>query len=210
MKDWKPAATGQDFAFTRILKPLEPFRQRHHGALRPGQPRRGEGSRAAGTPRRPAASSRARRRNIPPARMFTPGVTFDQVVAQHWAAETFAFRRCKSAARIRAWSATATRGRVAPTPTRLSWKDPDTPLAGRSESAIGLRASVRRPSTRAFLPRVRARRALYRKSILDHTREDAQRLMTRSRARPTAARWTSISPAFARWRCASPPRSGIR
>ena len=27
MKDWKPAATGTDFAFTRILKPLEPFRQ---------------------------------------------------------------------------------------------------------------------------------------------------------------------------------------
>ena len=27
MKDWKPAITGQDFAFTRILKPLEPFRR---------------------------------------------------------------------------------------------------------------------------------------------------------------------------------------
>src|SRR5258705_13907964 len=27
MKDWKPAETGKDFAFTRILKPLEPFRQ---------------------------------------------------------------------------------------------------------------------------------------------------------------------------------------
>ena len=27
MKDWKPAEPGEDFAFTRILKPLEPFRQ---------------------------------------------------------------------------------------------------------------------------------------------------------------------------------------
>src|SRR5215813_6813789 len=27
MKDWKVATTGQDFAFTRILKPLEPFRR---------------------------------------------------------------------------------------------------------------------------------------------------------------------------------------
>ena len=27
MKDWKPAEAGNDFAFTRILKPLEPFRQ---------------------------------------------------------------------------------------------------------------------------------------------------------------------------------------
>src|SRR5882757_11415276 len=27
MKDWKPATAGQDFAYTRILKPLEPFRQ---------------------------------------------------------------------------------------------------------------------------------------------------------------------------------------
>src|SRR5580658_10122015 len=27
MKDWTPAATGAGFEFTRILKPLEPFRQ---------------------------------------------------------------------------------------------------------------------------------------------------------------------------------------
>jgi len=27
MKDWKPAEVGSEFAFTRILKPLEPFRQ---------------------------------------------------------------------------------------------------------------------------------------------------------------------------------------
>src|SRR6476469_4433665 len=27
MKDWKPAAHGPDFAFTRILQPLERFRQ---------------------------------------------------------------------------------------------------------------------------------------------------------------------------------------
>jgi hypothetical protein len=27
MKDWKPATTGENFAFTRILKPLEQFRQ---------------------------------------------------------------------------------------------------------------------------------------------------------------------------------------
>ena len=27
MKDWKPAAPSADFAFTRILKPLEPYRQ---------------------------------------------------------------------------------------------------------------------------------------------------------------------------------------
>ena len=27
MKDWKPSTAGADYAFTRILKPLEPFRQ---------------------------------------------------------------------------------------------------------------------------------------------------------------------------------------
>ncbi len=27
MKDWKLAETGRDFTFTRILKPLEPFRE---------------------------------------------------------------------------------------------------------------------------------------------------------------------------------------
>lgn len=27
MEDWTPATTGRDFAFTRILKPLEPLRE---------------------------------------------------------------------------------------------------------------------------------------------------------------------------------------
>ena len=37
MKDWTPAATGTDFTFTRILKPLEPFRKDIVAGLGPDQ-----------------------------------------------------------------------------------------------------------------------------------------------------------------------------
>ena len=58
MADWTPAAEGAAFEFTRILKPLEPFRDDMLGAL---GPRAQERRRARRRPRR----SRARRRVVP-------------------------------------------------------------------------------------------------------------------------------------------------
>ena len=86
MKDWKPAATGQDFAFTRILKPLEPFRQditvlsglANHAAEKAQR-------------RRARQSDRQLPLGRPPKYTAGPdvhaGVTFDQLVAQHWGKE---------------------------------------------------------------------------------------------------------------------------
>ncbi len=87
MKDWKPAATGTDFAFTRILKPLEPFRQditllsglANHAAekAKGGGHAKASGSFLSGAEVKYTAGPDVH-----------AGVTFDQVVARHCASET--------------------------------------------------------------------------------------------------------------------------
>src|SRR5436190_10780659 len=87
MKDWKLAETGTDFAFTRILKPLEPFRQditvlsglANHAAdiARGGGHAKATGSFLSGALPKYTAGPDVR-----------AGVTFDQLAARHWAPET--------------------------------------------------------------------------------------------------------------------------
>ena len=87
MKDWKVATTGQDFAFTRILKPLEPFRRditvlsglANHAAEK-GQG--GGHAKATGSFLSGAAPKYTAGPDV------HAGMTFDQLVAQHWGAET--------------------------------------------------------------------------------------------------------------------------
>ena len=84
MNDWKPAAAGADFEFTRILKPLEPFRQditvlsglANHAAEKAQRrrPCEGTGSFLSGAPPKYTAGADVH-----------AGMTFDQIVAQHWA-----------------------------------------------------------------------------------------------------------------------------
>ena len=104
------------------------------------------------------------------------GVTFDQIVAQHCAAETRVPSLqigCEDARMV----GNCDTGSSCAYTNSLSWKNADTPLP--------VEVNPRSVFERLFgaadpnLPAdVRVRRALYRKSILDHTREDAQRLMT--------------------------------
>jgi len=87
MKDWKPASDGSDFAFSRILKPLEPFRQditllsglanRAAEKAKGGGHAKATGSFLSGAEVRYTAGPDVH-----------AGVTFDQVVAQRCAAET--------------------------------------------------------------------------------------------------------------------------
>ena len=70
----------------------------------------------------------------------------------------------------------------------LSWKDPDTPYAGGSESALGIRAAVRHGGSESAGPDVRARRALYRNSILDEIAGRCADSWSRTWARPTGAK----------------------
>jgi hypothetical protein len=173
MNDWKPAETGT-FAFTRILKPLEPFRDditvisglANHAAskARGGGHAKATGSFLSGMPPKYTAGPDVR-----------AGVTFDQLLAQRWAAETRVGSLqigCEDSRMV----GNCDTGSSCAYTNSLSWKDPDTPLAVE----VNPRAVFERlfgtvdPSLPAD---VRARRALYRKSILDQTRENTQRLV---------------------------------
>jgi hypothetical protein len=175
MNDWKPAATGKEFAFTRILKPLEPFREdivvlsglANHAATkaRGGGHAKATGSFLSGTEPKYTAGPDVR-----------AGVTFDQILAQRWAPDTRVASLqigCEDSRMV----GNCDTGSSCAYTNSLSWKNPETPLAVE----VNPRAVFERlfgtvdPS---LPPEVRARRALYRKSILDQTREHTQRLLT--------------------------------
>jgi hypothetical protein len=174
MKDWKPAATGADFAFTRILKPLEPLRQEitllsglaNHAPdkARGGGHAKASGSFLSGAPPKYTAGPDVH-----------AGVTFDQVIATHWGSECRVSSLQIGCEDSRMVGNCDTGSSCAYTNT-LSWRTPDTPLAVEvnPRSVFERLFGTVDPSLPAD---VRARRALYRKSILDHTRDDAQRLM---------------------------------
>lgn len=175
MKDWKPAATGTEFDFTRILKSLEPFRQditllsglANHAPekARGGGHAKAAGSFLSGTPPKYTAGPDVH-----------AGTTFDQVIARHWGSETRVSSLQIGCEDSRMVGNCDTGSSCAYTNT-LSWRDPDTPLAVEvnPRSVFERLFGTVDPSLPAD---VRARRALYRKSILDHSRDDAQRLMS--------------------------------
>jgi hypothetical protein len=175
MKDWKPAETGPEFAFTRILKPLEPFRQNitllsglaNHAPerARGGGHAKASGSFLSGAPPKYTAGPDVH-----------AGVTFDQLIAQHLGSKTRVSSLQIGCEDSRMVGNCDTGSSCAYTNT-LSWKTPDMPLAVEvnPRSVFERLFGTVDPSLPAD---VRARRALYRKSILDHTRADTQRLMT--------------------------------
>jgi hypothetical protein len=174
MKDWKLAGTGRDFAFSRILKPLEPLREdivvisglANHAAekARGGGHAKATGSFLSGTPPKYTAGPDVH-----------AGVTFDQVAAKSWAAETRVPSLqigCEDARMV----GNCDTGSSCAYTNSLSWKTPDMPLA--------VEVNPRSVFERLFgtvdlsLPAdVRARRALYRRSILDETRENTKSLL---------------------------------
>ena len=126
MKDWKPAAAGQDFAFTRILKPLEPFRQditllsglANHAAekAKGGGHAKASGSFLSGAEVKYTAGPDVH-----------AGVTFDQVVAQHSVAEMRVPSLqigCEDARMV----GNCDTGSSCAYTNSLSWTNPDTPL----------------------------------------------------------------------------------
>src|SRR5215469_5631854 len=167
MHDWKLAATGTDFAFTRILKPLEPLRDdilvisglANHAAekVRGGGHAKATGSFLSGTPPKYTAGPDVR-----------SGVTFDQVAAQQWAGETRVPSLqigCEDSRMV----GNCDTGSSCAYTNCLSWKTPELPLAVEvnPRSVFERLFGTVDPSLPAA---VRARRALYRRSILDETR----------------------------------------
>jgi len=175
MKDWKPAETGQDFAFTRILKPLEPFREDvtvlaglanlAANKARGGGHAKATGSFLSGAPPKYTAGPDVH-----------AGLTFDQLMARRWASETRVASLqigCEDSRMV----GNCDTGSSCAYTNSLSWKDPDTPLAVE----VNPRSVFERlfgSADPSLPPEVRARRALYRRSILDQTRENTRALMT--------------------------------
>jgi hypothetical protein len=175
MNQWKPSETGEGFAFTRILKPLEPFRSditvfsglanRAAEKARGGGHAKATGSFLSGAEPKYTAGPDVH-----------AGTTFDQLVAQHWARETHVPSLqigCEDARMV----GNCDTGSSCAYTNSLSWKDPDSPLPVE----VNPRSIFERlfgSADPSLSPEVRARRALYRKSILDQTRQATQSLIT--------------------------------
>jgi hypothetical protein len=173
MKDWKPEGTGKEFAYNRILKPLEPFRNEinllsglaNHAANkgRGGGHAKATGSFLSGAEPKYTAGADVR-----------AGVTFDQIAAKQWAAETRVASLqlgCEDARMV----GNCDTGSSCAYTNSLSWKDADTPLAVEvnPRSVFERLFGTVDPS---LSPEVRARRTMYRKSILDATKENTEKL----------------------------------
>jgi hypothetical protein len=173
MKDWSPKDFGPDYTFTRILKPLEPFKQDftliaglENNAAKKGKGgghAKASGSFLSGTAPKYTAGADVR-----------AGTTFDQIAAQKWAEETRVSSLqigCEDSRMV----GNCDTGSSCAYTNSLSWKNPETPLAVEvnPRSVFERLFGTVDPSLDAA---TRARRALYRKSILDQTRESAQKL----------------------------------
>ncbi len=175
MNQWTPTEFGTDFQFTRILKPLEPFRDditiitglANNAAMKAqgGGHARASGSFLSGSiPKYTAGAD------------VHAGTTFDQVAAKKWAAETRVPSLQLGCEDSRMVGNCDTGSSCAYTNT-LSWKNPDTPLA----VDVNPRSVFERlfgsvdPS---LDPATRARRALYRRSMLDLTLSSTRKLET--------------------------------
>lgn len=173
MKDWSPSEFGADYQFTRILKPLESYKQHFTviAGLENNAAKKGKGgghAKASGsflsgtTPKYTAGAD------------VQAGTTFDQIAAQKWANETRVSSLqigCEDSRMV----GNCDTGSSCAYTNSLSWKDPNTPLAVEvnPRSVFERLFGTVDPSLDAA---TRARRALYRKSILDQTRESTQKL----------------------------------
>jgi hypothetical protein len=174
MKDWTPAAEGADFEFTRILKPLEAYRDRllvlSNLAQINGRPLGdgpGDHARAASTfltgahPRKTAGAD------------ISVGVSVDQVAAQGLGNQTrFASLElgCEDGRQV----GNCDSGYSCAYSNSLSWRTPNAP----NPPEINPRAVFERlfGTNTADDAASRAKRARYDKSILDFVLEDAHKL----------------------------------
>lgn len=175
MRDWQVNKVGSDFAFTRILKPLERFREdivvvsglSNHAAnkAKGGGHAKASGSFLSGAiPKYTAGAD------------VHSGTTFDQIAAQKFAPETRVPSLqlgCEDSRMI----GNCDTGSSCAYTNSISWKNPDSPMAVEvnPRSVFERLFGTVDPSLDA---ETRARRALYKKSILDLTRENTQSLVS--------------------------------
>ena len=188
MPAWKPAGAADarfaastggsaDFEFSRILKPLEPFRndllvmsgldQRNGFALGDGP---GDHARAGATfltgvhPRKTAGAD------------ICAGVSADQVLASHLEGKT-RFNSLELGCEEGRTVGNCDSGYSCAYSNSISWRGPASPMPPETDPLLVFERLFGSDDLGGD-PAARERRAAYRKSILDMVREDTQRLTT--------------------------------
>lgn len=171
MKDWTPDGDGLEFK--RILKPLEPYREHVNlitglSNLASEKAKGGAHAKASGSFLSGAIPKYTAGADV------HAGTTFDQVAAQHFAGQTRVPSLQLGCEDSRMIGNCDTGSSCAYTNT-LSWKNPDTPMAVEvnPRSVFERLFGTMDPSLDGA---TRARRALYRNSILDLTKESTESL----------------------------------
>lgn len=176
MKDWKPAITGADFEFSRILKPLEPFRKDlfvlsgldHHNAEALGDGG-GDHARAGACfltgvhPKKTAGAD------------IQAGVSVDQIVARKFDSVTRIASLelgCEDSRTV----GNCDSGYSCAYTNSISWRGPHTPMPPETNPRIAFERLFGDEDFNAS-PEARARRAAQRKSILDVVNGRTQRLL---------------------------------
>ena len=175
-KNWKPATTGADFEFSRILKPLEAHRENllvlsgldHHNAESLGD---GGGDHARGGacyltgvhPKKTAGSD------------IQAGISVDQIAAKSLASTTRIASLelgCEDSRTV----GTCDSGYSCAYTNSISWRGPQTPMPPETNPRVVFERLFGDGDFSAS-PADRARRVQQRKSILDLVQERTQRLI---------------------------------
>jgi hypothetical protein len=176
MKDWTPKATGRDYEFTRILKPLETLREdllvlsnldSHTGnALGdgPGDHARAGASFLTGVHCRKTAGADIR-----------GGVSVDQVAAAKFAGVT-RFPSIELGCEDSRTVGDCDSGYSCAYTNSLSWRTPQTPMPPEVNPRAAFERLFGTAEDLNLDPQTRAKRLKYRKSILDFVRTDTQSL----------------------------------
>jgi hypothetical protein len=175
MNEWTPAAEGVAYEFTRIMKPLEPFRKdmlvisglahKNGAALGdgPGDHARAGASYLTGVhPRKTAGAD------------IQNGISVDQIAAQHIGDQTrFASLElgCDDSRTI----GNCDSGYSCAYTNSLAWRGPATPMPPETNPRLVFERLFGDIDT-SLSPEVRARRLQYRRSILDLVSERTSRL----------------------------------
>jgi Protein of unknown function (DUF1552) len=176
MRDWKPAAAGRDVAFTRILKPLEPFRedvlilsgldQQQANPLGDG----GGGHARAGASYLTGVHCKKTMGSD-----IRGGVSVDQIVAQEIGSQTrlpSLELGCEDTRMI----GNCDTGYSCAYTSSISWRTPTMPMPPETNPRTVFERMFGTEDPNMD-PRLRARRLLYRRSILDSVGDHARQIV---------------------------------
>jgi hypothetical protein len=166
MDKWTPHATGAGFAFTPILKPLEPFRDHLVVVSGTNEPSEGTHSRSVSAFLSGSAPKRTEAEDV------RVGTTIDQMIAGKIGADTQFSSLGLAIEDVTGYIGACDTGYSCAYQNTMSWKTPTMPLPMETNPRVVFERLFGRPGT----PAQRLARRRLDASILDSVREDAAEL----------------------------------